>query len=100
VPTVLKSNLIKGYGPKVRAALYPTILYFNVFLKSKSLVFSTFQCKLKIKFKNVITIEDMHKENTFFTNLIFALSTLQKMLGCFNPILGQIWTNLAIGLHF
>jgi len=23
-----------------------------------------------------------------------------KMLGCFNPILGQIWTNPAIGLHF
>jgi len=22
------------------------------------------------------------------------------MLGCFNPILGQIWTNPAIGLHF
>jgi len=23
-----------------------------------------------------------------------------KMLGYFNPILGQIWTNPAIGLHF
>jgi len=23
-----------------------------------------------------------------------------KMLGCFNPTLGQIWTNPAIGLHF
>jgi len=22
------------------------------------------------------------------------------MLNCFNPILGQIWTNPAIGLHF
>jgi len=22
------------------------------------------------------------------------------MLGCFNPILGKIWTNPAIGLHF
>jgi len=22
------------------------------------------------------------------------------MLGCFNPILGQIWTNPAIGLNF
>jgi len=22
------------------------------------------------------------------------------MLGCFNPALGQIWTNPAIGLHF
>jgi len=24
----------------------------------------------------------------------------QKMLGCFNPNLGQIWTNPAIGLNF
>jgi len=23
-----------------------------------------------------------------------------KMLGCFNPILGKIWTNPTIGLHF
>jgi len=23
-----------------------------------------------------------------------------QMLGYFNPILGQIWTNPAIGLHF
>jgi len=23
-----------------------------------------------------------------------------KMLGCFNPTLGQIWTNPAIGLNF
>jgi len=23
-----------------------------------------------------------------------------KMLGCFNPTLGQIWTNLATGLNF
>jgi len=22
------------------------------------------------------------------------------MLGCFNPTLGQIWTNPAVGLHF
>jgi len=26
--------------------------------------------------------------------------TLWKMLGCFNPILGKIWTNPAIGFHF
>jgi len=30
---------------------------------------------------------------------IFDLFTL-KMLGCFNPILGQIWTNPAIWSHF
>jgi len=24
--------------------------------------------------------------------------TLKKMLGCFNPILGQIWTNPNVGL--
>jgi len=28
------------------------------------------------------------------------LSLEKKMLGCFNPILGQKWTNPAIGLHF
>jgi len=83
VPTVLKSNLIKGYGPKVRAALYPTILYFNVFLKSKSLVFSTFQWKLKIKFKNVITIEDMHKENTFCYQPYFRPFYTPKNAGLF-----------------
>jgi len=26
--------------------------------------------------------------------------TQKKMLGCFNPTLGQIWTNPAIGLNF
>jgi len=25
---------------------------------------------------------------------------IKKTLGCFNPILGQIWTNPAIELHF
>jgi len=24
----------------------------------------------------------------------------KKMLGCFNPTLGQIWTNPAVGLNF
>jgi len=24
---------------------------------------------------------------------------LKKMLGCFNPVLGQIWTNPAVGLN-
>jgi len=28
----------------------------------------------------------------------FIDHTLLKMLGCFNPILGKIWTNPAIGL--
>jgi len=35
---------------------------------------------------------------SFQTHMTFF--TFFKMLGCFNPILGQIWTNPAIGLHF
>jgi len=31
---------------------------------------------------------------------IFMQNNTLKMLGCFNPILGQIWTNPAIRLHF
>jgi len=31
------------------------------------------------------------------SNLCFTTNTL-KMLGCFNPTLGQIWTNPNIGL--
>jgi len=30
--------------------------------------------------------------------LLFFYYTLYKMLGCFNPTLGQIWTNPNIGL--
>jgi len=26
--------------------------------------------------------------------------TLKKMLGCFNPTLGQMWTNPDVGLFF
>jgi len=26
--------------------------------------------------------------------------TLKEMQGCFNPNLGQIWTNPVVGLHF
>jgi len=31
-------------------------------------------------------------------NLLWSVTTLEKMLGCFNPILGQIWTNSNVGL--
>jgi len=34
------------------------------------------------------------------TVLNWKMSHSKKMLGCFNPILGQIWTIPAIGLHF
>jgi len=33
-----------------------------------------------------------------FKSVQFCHYTLKKMLGCFNPTLGQIWTNPAIGL--
>jgi len=35
-----------------------------------------------------------------FSYIQSNIYTLLKMLGCFNPILGQIWTNPAIGLDF
>jgi len=40
--------------------------------------------------------------STDIANAVYTLwnSTLLKMLGCFNPILGQIWANPAIGLNF
>jgi len=34
------------------------------------------------------------------SNFKSALNHTLKMLGCFNPTLGQIWTNPAIVLHF
>jgi len=33
-------------------------------------------------------------------HLNWDIYTLKNTLGCFNPILSQIWTNPAIGLHF
>jgi len=30
--------------------------------------------------------------------ILTQLHTLKKMLGCFNPILGQTWTNPKVGL--
>jgi len=44
--------------------------------------------------QNELVLLSLWGHATFFSY------TLQKMLGCFNPILGQIWTNPAIGLHF
>jgi len=35
---------------------------------------------------------DLNSSQTFLN--MYAL----KMLGCFNPILGQIWTNPSVGL--
>jgi len=31
-------------------------------------------------------------------NLLWSVTTLEKMLGCNNPTLGQIWTNWNVGL--
>jgi len=31
---------------------------------------------------------------------IYIFSKFKKLLGCFNPALGQIWTKPAISLHF
>jgi len=33
-----------------------------------------------------------------YQNKVQPKCTFLKMLGCFNPILGQIWTNSNIGL--
>jgi len=57
-------------------------------------------------FRFVLKINSpLEKMNDFFFFLLrepicstFFNYTL-KMLGCFNPILGKIWTNPAIGLH-
>ncbi len=36
----------------------------------------------------------------WWLSLLFNTVYTLKMLGCFNPTLGQIWTNPAVGLNF
>jgi len=39
-------------------------------------------------------------KEAFLHFLDYVALRFKKMLGCFNPILGQIWTTPAIWLHF
>jgi len=66
------------------------------------------KCTHTVSFLHVVTVvvtinyAEIHPTNPKpnpHPNLIIKLHS-KKMLGCFNPILGQIWTNPAIGLHF
>jgi len=51
--------------------------------------------------ENMLPLFD--SQSMFYFNFVFMLFKLQnftllKMLGCFNPNLGQIWTNPNVGL--
>jgi len=78
---------------------------FNFVLKGQSsLQFSgTFKGENKTLFSRPIRMFDLSGGIIISlkgAHLSFFTHTLKKMLGCFNPILGRIWTNPAIGLHF
>jgi len=51
--------------------------------------------------KNVVNSSQMDKKvNYNLYKLQFVnFCTLKNMLGCFNPNLGQIWTNPIVGLN-
>jgi len=61
------------------------IKYFPLFKYKHDLAY--------LKLRSSLVVDVKHEHTHTHTHTL-------KMLGRFNPTLGQIWTNPAIGLHF
>jgi len=101
--TISKNNFKVNY-PFNKILIQSYLVFNNVLRTNTSFIVHSKKCYFvsingwanygqTVGFKNVILSQ-------YLTQPLIETKHTLKILGCFNPILGQKWTNPTIGIHF